>query len=101
VLIEEALRRLDEGGFGRCLQCGQPIPQKRLEVQPWARYCVACQELEDQGLLEERRFDLEDDDEDVRADEEEAETEDEELEVEHELDAGDDGDEDEENLSLS
>jgi DnaK suppressor protein len=102
VLIEEALRRLDEGGFGRCLQCAQPIPPKRLEVQPWARYCVACQELEDQGLLEERRLDLDDEEEDVRAaDEEEVETEDEELEVETDLDRADDADDDEENLSLS
>jgi DnaK suppressor protein len=51
VLIEEALRRLDRGEFGRCQQCGQDIPEKRLEVEPWARHCVRCQELEEQGLL--------------------------------------------------
>jgi len=51
LLIEEALRRIDRGEYGRCLQCGQEIPEKRLEVEPWARHCVRCQELEEQGLL--------------------------------------------------
>ncbi len=51
LLIEEALKRLERGEFGRCLQCGQEIPEKRLEVEPWARHCVRCQELEEQGLL--------------------------------------------------
>lgn len=49
--IEEALRRIDRGEFGRCQQCGQEIPRKRLEIQPWARHCVSCQELEEKGLL--------------------------------------------------
>ena len=49
-LVEEALKRIDQGKFGQCLQCGKPIPGKRLEVQPWASYCIRCQELVDQGL---------------------------------------------------
>lgn len=51
VMIEEALRRIDRGEFGNCQQCGATIPRKRLEVQPWARYCITCQELEEQGKL--------------------------------------------------
>ena len=51
IQVEEALRRIDRGEYGRCLQCGEPINPKRLEVQPWARHCVRCQELEEQGLL--------------------------------------------------
>lgn len=39
---EEALRRLDDGTYGICQACGQPIPQARLEVLPEARRCVAC-----------------------------------------------------------
>lgn len=49
--IEDALRRIDRGEYGRCQQCGETINPKRLDVQPWARHCVRCQELEEQGLL--------------------------------------------------
>lgn len=41
---EEALRRLDEGTYGACQRCGDPIPAARLEIVPHARYCVTCQE---------------------------------------------------------
>lgn len=51
LLVQEALRRIDRGEYGLCLQCGQEIPRKRLEVAPWVRHCVRCQELEEQGLL--------------------------------------------------
>jgi RNA polymerase-binding protein DksA len=64
--IEEALRRIDRGEYGYCLQCGQEIPEKRLEVEPWARHCVRCQELEEQGLLLQQQghgFDTDYDDE--------------------------------------
>jgi DnaK suppressor protein len=43
-LVEEALDRLDSGDYGVCLACDVPIPRKRLEAVPWARYCVRCQE---------------------------------------------------------
>jgi DnaK suppressor protein len=38
-----ALRKLDEGGFGDCERCGEPIAEKRLEALPFARYCIDCQ----------------------------------------------------------
>jgi DnaK suppressor protein len=66
-LVEEALTRVDRRvDYGRCAQCQQEIPSKRLEVQPWARYCLPCQELDEQGLLvaEDRETDSEDDEED-------------------------------------
>lgn len=45
--IEVALRRLDEGGYGICEECGQPIGDGRLQAKPWARLCIAHQaELE-------------------------------------------------------
>jgi len=44
-LVEEALDRLDAGDYGICLACEEPIAEKRLRALPWARYCVACQEL--------------------------------------------------------
>jgi DnaK suppressor protein len=50
--IENALRRMDEGSYGRCANCGQSIALPRLEALPWARFCVDCQELAEKGLLE-------------------------------------------------
>ena len=40
--IAAALERIDDGTFGRCEECGEDIPKARLEVLPYARYCVAC-----------------------------------------------------------
>ena len=40
-----ALRRIDQDGYGICLECAEPISPKRLEAVPWARHCVTCQEL--------------------------------------------------------
>jgi RNA polymerase-binding transcription factor DksA len=42
--IEEAIRRIDDGNFGSCELCNRPIEPKRLEVIPYARYCLRCQE---------------------------------------------------------
>jgi DnaK suppressor protein len=43
-LVDEALDRLGSGDYGVCLACDLPIPHKRLNALPWARYCVQCQE---------------------------------------------------------
>ncbi len=40
--LVEALRRMDEGSYGRCARCEQAIPYGRLLVVPEARNCVAC-----------------------------------------------------------
>jgi DnaK suppressor protein len=48
-LVTGALARLDDGTFGRCLRCGAAIPDERLEVLPWAAFCIACQQLEKDG----------------------------------------------------
>jgi RNA polymerase-binding protein DksA len=40
--VEEALARLDDGTYGRCLACGTPIALERLEAIPWARHCIEC-----------------------------------------------------------
>jgi DnaK suppressor protein len=74
-LVEEALVRLKGRSFGDCMQCGEEIPEKRLEVTPWARHCIRCQELEEQGLLEPPEFepDQEDEEEELPAVEEEGE----------------------------
>ena len=51
-LIEEALRRMNDGAFGVCVECGGEMQQKRLEAVPWARHCIECQEKQEQGLLQ-------------------------------------------------
>ncbi|WP_026535399.1 TraR/DksA family transcriptional regulator [Arthrobacter sp. H14] len=38
--IEAALNRLDDGSYGYCAACGNPIPPGRLEALPWTLYCV-------------------------------------------------------------
>ena len=52
-LIDEALERLEEEEYGLCQNCEKEINPKRLAAIPWARYCIACQELREQGLLDE------------------------------------------------
>ena len=82
LLVEEALGRIDRGEYGRCQQCGEEINRKRLEVQPWARHCVRCQELEEQGLLPQ--FPAAASDEDYSDEPEEAAPRDEDLETDAE-----------------
>jgi DnaK suppressor protein len=41
--IDAALRKIEKGVFGRCESCHKTIPRLRLEVMPWARYCIDCQ----------------------------------------------------------
>jgi DnaK suppressor protein len=40
--IEEALRRMKEGSYGKCEPCGKPIPLARLEALPYATECIDC-----------------------------------------------------------
>jgi len=64
-LVEEALARLRRKEYGNCQHCSAVIPEKRLEVEPWARHCISCQELDEQGLLEPPDFEQEQQDEAV------------------------------------
>lgn len=43
--IDGALARLSEGSYGLCEDCGQRIPEARLQAEPTALRCVQCQEL--------------------------------------------------------
>ncbi len=49
--VKDALKRIENGSYGRCVDCGQLIPEKRLEALPWAARCV-----KDEALLEERNL---------------------------------------------
>lgn len=47
--VEEALQRIDDGTYGRCLRCGNPIDFARLKVLPYATLCIRCKELEEKA----------------------------------------------------
>ncbi|MCY7347039.1 MAG: TraR/DksA C4-type zinc finger protein [Pyrinomonadaceae bacterium] len=53
VLINEALTRIADDEYGTCQNCEKEINPKRLDAVPWARYCLSCQELVEQNLLDE------------------------------------------------
>ncbi len=42
--VEEALRRIEDGSFGECEECGEDIEFRRLEARPTATLCVSCKE---------------------------------------------------------
>jgi DnaK suppressor protein len=42
--VRNALLRIDDGSYGRCIVDGGPIEAKRLEAVPWTPYCLAHQE---------------------------------------------------------
>jgi DnaK suppressor protein len=52
-MVEEALHRMNEGGYGACTSCGREINTKRLEAVPWTRFCIECQEKIEQGVMDD------------------------------------------------
>lgn len=42
--VDEALKRIEEGCFGDCDECGEDIEIRRLEARPTATLCVSCKE---------------------------------------------------------
>lgn len=53
ILVDEAIRRVEDDEYGQCQNCEKSINQKRLAAIPWARYCLDCQELVEKGLLDD------------------------------------------------
>mgnify|MGYP000041117199 CR=1 FL=1 len=45
--IDAALARLDDGSYGQCARCGQPIGDERLDAVPYATLCISCKQLEE------------------------------------------------------
>ncbi len=43
--IDSALKRVSDGTYGHCIDCGEPIPKERLQAEPTALRDVRCQEL--------------------------------------------------------
>lgn len=51
--IDAALARISDGAYGKCINCGEPILEKRLEAVPWARHCLRCQDMIERGHVGE------------------------------------------------
>jgi DnaK suppressor protein len=57
ILIEEALEAIEDGDYGSCEECEEPISEKRLQLMPFARFCVRCQsELERRAKMRGETF---------------------------------------------
>ena len=52
-LIAQALRQMENGTYGICQDCGNPIGEGRLEVKPYARFCIDCKEKREQAGIKE------------------------------------------------
>ncbi len=48
-LIEDAIQRLENDEYGVCQDCGQDIPEARLEMKPYAVYCVKCKRIREEN----------------------------------------------------
>jgi len=40
--VDEALEKIRDGSYGTCSTCEKPIPEARLDVLPFAKFCVEC-----------------------------------------------------------
>lgn len=49
--VQAALKRIEQGTYGKCVVCGRPIPEKRLEAIPWAAL-----DVEHEAALEQRNL---------------------------------------------
>ena len=45
--ISSALRRMDSGDFGICIECGMPIEDGRIKAYPYADVCIECAEFDE------------------------------------------------------
>jgi len=52
--IDEAIRRLEAGSYGHCVECSQEIAAPRLKALPFARLCRECQEQQEERSAAER-----------------------------------------------
>jgi RNA polymerase-binding protein DksA len=47
--IEAAIKRIEDGSYGRCEECGEEIPKSRLDAIPYAAECVRCASQQEEG----------------------------------------------------
>ena len=57
-LVQAALKRIEDGSYGKSVVSGKPIPEKRLEALPWADRTVEEEEqIEERNLSREELYD--------------------------------------------
>jgi DnaK suppressor protein len=54
--IDEALRRLEEGTYGYCFECGEEVSERRLRALPFAVRCKDCEEAREVAQQRERQI---------------------------------------------
>ncbi|MBU8933872.1 MAG: TraR/DksA C4-type zinc finger protein [candidate division Zixibacteria bacterium] len=47
--IDQALRRIEDGTYGKCATCGENISKNRLDAVPHARMCIECKSAEEKS----------------------------------------------------
>jgi DnaK suppressor protein len=58
VQVRDALQRVADGSFGKCMDCGRPIEPARLKALPWTPYCHDDQEKHDKSVPAHGRLTL-------------------------------------------
>ncbi len=54
-LLNDALRRIYDGAYGICEMCGENISKARLDMLPYAIYCITCKEKMEEKKRKQRR----------------------------------------------
>ncbi|HQQ68232.1 MAG TPA: TraR/DksA C4-type zinc finger protein [Candidatus Cloacimonadota bacterium] len=54
-LLNDAMRRIQDGTFGMCEMCGELISDSRLEILPYATLCIECKEKMEEKKRKQRR----------------------------------------------
>ena len=49
IQVQDALRRIEDGAYGKCVACGRSIEPPRLQAIPWAPYCLEDQEKQEKA----------------------------------------------------
>ena len=47
--VDGALKRVEDGTYGKCVTCGREIAEARLEAYPWASHCIDCKRALERG----------------------------------------------------
>ncbi|MCI5969031.1 RNA polymerase-binding protein DksA [Helicobacter sp.] len=48
--IDSALTKIEQGVYGICEMCDEPIAKERLKAKPHAKYCIVCREIVEKSL---------------------------------------------------
>ena len=49
-LIDDAVERLANGEYGKCLECGEMIAEARLQARPYALFCIKCKSRQEEMM---------------------------------------------------